>query len=374
MKKYLIVMHSANIMYGAGRSLLLWLNHSGIKYDLVIPEFPGISKEKEKLVKHLKNKPENIYTMWLPLRRCYHGKDAMSWRGCLFFAYSNFMYYLCQGRYKKKMDEYEKIYLNSLILWPVINRKNKFYIHARDIFEGSQKQFNDTVRALKLAKGVIFIDASTYQPFEKCKLDYIILNNPFDMRKVRYVNKEETLKKFGLKKNKCIYAVLGMIIGPKGIQFIIQSFLNAGIDAYLLIVGKVKGKYAHACVKQSESCPDIIFTGEIAQNWFIYAISDYIIRGEDKFCVGRTVYEGLYSGCNVIIPGSGKDIRFLDDGEKFKNQILFYEPRNTQNLCNVFRSSVRRKVSERRYDSNLDQYVVNILNYMQPELNDESRN
>ena len=65
----------------------------------------------------------------------------------------------------------------------------------------------------------------------------------------------------------------------------------------------------------------------------IYAISDFIIRGEECFGVGRTVYEGLYSGCNVIIQGERQiDLFKISGYDKFKKKIFFYEPRNPEIL------------------------------------------
>ena len=41
-----------------------------------------------------------------------------------------------------------------------------------------------------------------------------------------------------------------MIYEQKGVEFVIDGFVKADIDAYLLIAGKKKGQYAQKCIKK----------------------------------------------------------------------------------------------------------------------------
>lgn len=45
MKKILIVMHSTNILYGAGRSLVNWAKNINVKFDILCP--PSLNKKDE---------------------------------------------------------------------------------------------------------------------------------------------------------------------------------------------------------------------------------------------------------------------------------------------------------------------------------------
>ena len=65
-------------------------------------------------------------------------------------------------------------------------------------------------------------------------------------------------------------------------------------------------------------------------------MSDYIIRGEGEFRIGRTILEALYSDCMVIAP-SRNDKAFIiyRELDKFHDRNLFYSPRNESSLIHV---------------------------------------
>ena len=94
-------------------------------------------------------------------------------------------------------------------------------------------------------------------------------------------------------------------------------------------------------------------------------MSDYIIRGESYFCVGRTMYEGLYSGCDAIIPGEDKDKNDLFEYEKFKNKIYLYQPGNSQELEHLLEKLSHQKVYNKTCLSNVDEYVGQFNNFIQ---------
>ncbi len=137
----------------------------------------------------------------------------------------------------------------------------------------------------------------------------------------------------------------------------ISAFLQgAGADSLLLIVGDGPADYLAHCRGLTGGDPRIVFWGEEKNIDALYAATDYVVRGDPRPCVGRTVYEGLYSGCQVVMPGPGApDLIF--EPEKFLNAIHFYPPRDKNALAKVFADRAGLKVGQRQYRSNVEQYV-----------------
>ena len=88
----------------------------------------------------------------------------------------------------------------------------------------------------------------------------------------------------------------------------------------------------------------------------IYSITDYIIRAETFFTIGRTVYEGLYSGSGLIIQGSDKELLNIKDYNKFKDRIYLYTPRDITDFKRVLHMIKGKKVFYRNAVSNANNY------------------
>ncbi|MCI8782147.1 MAG: glycosyltransferase family 4 protein [Dorea sp.] len=362
--KLLVIMHSNNLVYGAGKSLLYWINEANVSFDLVYPKSLIGKNDKDIFIREMHGL-ENIYCEWIPFSRCYLGKNGASIKGIVYQHLNNIMFYLNRKKIKKIIEKYDKIYLNSLVLWQLIRSEKNFYIHIREIFDGSYQLYEKISRNLEKTQGQIFIDYSTYEKFKDIKGSKIILNNPFNMKILKHISVDMVLKKIGLGKNKTVFSVIGMIYETKGVKFIIESFLETQIEAYLLIVGKIRGTYAKECIKLAKNNCNVIFLGEIKEIEEIYAISDYIIRGEPCFCIGRTIYEGLYSGCDVIVPGKQEDIQHYKDIFDIQENIHFYEARNKKSLIEQITNLKKIIKSERHFRSNIESYTKKIKKFME---------
>lgn len=364
MKKILIVMHSTNILYGAGRSLVNWAKNINVKFDILCP--PSLNKKDEiEFRNQFGNNLIKIYKYNLPFERCYKGKKNISFKGKLYYLINDIFYYIERRKVKKIINSscYDVVYLNSLVLWPLLKLNNNVVIHIREIFEGNLKVYEQIQDVLREAKAVIFIDNATFNEFKQTKdMTSFILNNPFDMRNVEKIDKKQCLIKYNIPVSKTIFAIIGMIYEGKGVKDVIQSFLDAQVDAILLIVGKIKGKYAEECISIAKSNKNIIFLGEISKIEEIYAIVDVVIRGEKQFCIGRTIYESLYSGNAALIPGSEKDKVYIDEYSKFKNKIFFYEPENWRELTDRICELENYKIDIKNSFSNCFEYVSKLKN------------
>ncbi len=95
----------------------------------------------------------------------------------------------------------------------------------------------------------------------------------------------------------------------------------------------------------------------------VYASTDYVVRGDPAPCVGRTIYEGLYSGSHIIMPGPPKaDLIF--EAERFGDAIRFYVPGSKDALAKSFAESSGKKVAARNYRSNISDYVAAFDNFI----------
>ena len=89
----------------------------------------------------------------------------------------------------------------------------------------------------------------------------------------------------------------------------------------------------------------------------VYALADYVLRGEAYPCVGRTIYEALYAGCGVIIPGSPAN-HTLFEYERFAPRVHFYPPADEARLRAVFEALQTVKLADKRGESNVAAHVA----------------
>lgn len=367
--KILFINHSSNFIYGATKSLTYLLKMSDFKYDLIIPRSKSINNDEIKNI--VGCKLSNIYRCYVPLKNSgYYGCKTLKLKHKVIYMLKNLQAYLFLFQIKNiiNKNDYDIIYLNSLVLYPLINKKNKYIIHIREIFEGNSNLKKKIVNKLCQAKGVFFIDKSTEQPFSDYLGSFLTLNNPIDMRSVKKIEVAKIKEEVGIKEEEdIIFSIIGTSQEAKGIEFVIKAFKNAKkSNAYLLIVGNHKNnKYSDYCKLVAKDSEKIIFLEEMKEIEKIYAISDYIIRGESIFGIGRTVYEGLYSGCKVILPSSKKENEAMpDDLKGFEENVLFYQVRNIDHLSSVIKERSKCDKSKVKVRSNIEQYKEKWSNYL----------
>ena len=108
-----------------------------------------------------------------------------------------------------------------------------------------------------------------------------------------------------------------------------------------------------------------MFLGEKEHIEEIYLLSDYIIRADESFVTGRTVYEGLYADCNVILQiDADEDKEKVHDYKKFEKKLFFYKTRNQDSLVSLLEEIPNEKVSERSANSNILEYINEIEDYI----------
>jgi len=351
--RVLIITHNYSI-YGASRSLRTMLKpiYEHWDIDIVVPKRIINKVDINKIGIWFNIPTSKIYPFALPFSNIYKGKAKT---GFFFSCLNNTKWFFAKRKLYKHIENnnYDLIYLNSLTLCEIIKDRYPFLIHVREIFDNSKK---NVPQLLNKAKGIIFIDESTAHPFKrKIQNQYWILNNPFDMTGINKLE-EPRLKINITNKNKVIFAMIGAITEDKGIAFVISSFIKSKIDATLLIVGNGEAHYLSDCKKLANNNANIIFYGEEENIDKIYAAIDYVVRGEPYQCIGRTVYEALFAGCNTIVPNETLSYNNFFENDKFKNQIHLYQPRNQDQFIDLLKELSNIKLINKIGQSNVMQY------------------
>jgi hypothetical protein len=358
MLKALFITHDTG-NYGASRSLQLLLNHlEGVRIDLVVQRPLFSSLDHDDLRRRFGRKVGHIREAFLPFDTCYlYGRKGF------FFTWFIDLYNRTFARSAKKlveriMDEgkYDLVHLNSLVLHTLISDRYPCVLHMRDIYDGSNPA---AVEDVQRAAGVIFIDEATRAPFREIPLrKSIVLNNPIDMTgAAAYKGYRPQHADIDVARN-TIFSVIGVVSEKKGTGFIIQTFLkHRDENSRLLIVGGRERAAIEKYRSIAKGDRRIVFWGEEPDIMKVYAMSDYILRGEEFPCVGRTVYEGLYAGCGVILPGDRDAPPPMFEFDRYRRDIHFYGPRNETELLSLFTELSGHKIDRRDLRSNVDDYT-----------------
>jgi hypothetical protein len=363
--KVLFITHDTS-NYGASRSLQLLLrNYQDVEADLIVQRRFFGNHDHEDLRRRFGGQVNRIWEAFLPFATCYqYGRKG------IVFGVLIRLYNLTLARTGSRLVErvaaaggYDVVHLNSLVLHSLISDRHPFVLHMRDVYDGTDPI---AVGNVQKARGVIFIDEATRRPFRDVLLRRsLVLNNPFNMSRVaEFADYHPDLPGLDAARN-TVFSTIGVANDKKGTGFIVGAFLKLKHpDARLLIVGGREAAALAAYRKLAQSDPRIIFWGEEPDIMKIYAISDYVLRGEEFPCVGRTVYEGLYSGCRVILPGDRDTPPPMFEYETYRDSIFFYRPRNEEELLGLLQRLTGDKVRERRLRSNVDAYVRSVHDFI----------
>jgi glycosyltransferase involved in cell wall biosynthesis len=351
--RLLFVNHSMDLG-GATRSLRgLIRGYPHLVCDLVVPRAAKASDDEIRA--YFGPNVRRVLRFWLPFEQCYRGRPPLSRSAPIWAGYA-LLWRLERARfYRLASDEqYDAIHLNSVVLHPVAREDLPFVVHVREIVDHDLAR----VRAsLRRARGVIFIDEATRGPFETARLPRsIVLNNPIDMTGVGELPIRAADRLSGDPARLTIFSIVGVLMPEKGVDRVIRAFrATPGTDLRLVIVGG--GPQERELRQLAASDPRIVFWGVESDVDRVFALSDYVLRGEAYPCIGRTIYEGLYAGCGVIIPGDAT-ASALFEYERFASRVHFYPPGDEAALRSVLCSLAGRKLLVKRGESNVAMHVA----------------
>ena len=370
MKKILVINHSYNTVYGAAKSLRLLIMKSNFLFDMIYPFAFRTGTAAGDIRNFYGKNVQHVYClpMTFKLDKIIE-QNRVSVRKRL----SNFVHEglalltaPCRKAISRK-KEYDYVHLNSLILFPLIDEKSKYIIHVREVFQSSDEAKKRIEQQLNRAAGVIFIGEAEKKPFANIKVPNIVLTNPFDMRYLKNYSQNEICKKYSISKDTVVIAMLGMISFEKGVLRVIEAFeQTTRQDLVLLVVGKNNGSvYTQECLKHIEKSDSMIFIDELSDPGEIYCMADYVVRGEDYVGVGRTVYEALFSKCDVIIyDEEGKNFEAIqNESGTFAERVHTYS--DEKSLTAIINQVHKVNKLNREYLSNTEQYMCKYENFVE---------
>ncbi len=338
---------------GAVRSLRgLVANYPDLDCDLVVPRLDRTMDDAEVSAFFGPN-VRRVVRDWLPFDLCYRarptGIEALVHNARVappWFARRPGFYRML------RRERYDAIHLNSLVLHPMIRAEFPFVIHVREIVD---RHVARVTANLEDARGVIFIDEATHEPFRQARLNSVILNNPFDMTNVGTLPDDAAARIGGDPAKLTVFAIVGSLYAEKGVDRVIRAFRGAtSPDSRLLIVGD--GPEEASLRELAHGDSRIVFWGVDKQIDRVFTLADHVLRGENYPCVGRTIYEALYAGCGVVIPGS-ETTHTLFEYERFAPRVRFYTPGDESHLRGRFDELAGSKFAEKRGESNVAEHV-----------------
>jgi glycosyltransferase involved in cell wall biosynthesis len=341
--------------YGAARSLQTLLRHyPTAQAELLITKWLTHANDLAEIKTRFGPHVSRVWEAYLPFDRCFKGKPSATLRSRVRDGLWRWSRKALLADIARR--QFDFVYLNSLVLHPLVDEHMPFIVHVREIYDGTRPE---VFESLAKAAGVIFIDEATRAPFgDRLAVPHVVLNNPFDIGEIDDAAVHRVRDRHGLAR-KTVFAVIGSMNENKGTAFAIECFKQTQRhDACLLIVGAGEDAYEAHCRELAAGLDGVVFHGFEREISAIYGVCDYVIRAEAYPCIGRTIYEGLYAGCGVIIPGSRDDAARMFDFARFQDRVFPYPPRDTEALTALFRTLPARTARPAPAVSNVDEFAV----------------
>lgn len=325
-RKILFVTHDTSI-YGASKSLqaLIHFLKGQAECGLVVRQdfrraidFAGLRAQFG---------VDKVYATWLPFLDCFVGRaDPVPLRGRLWLLLSNLLGHIGRRRIAAlaKREGYDVVHLNSLVLASLVTDEVPTVVHVRELWDGRYRAL--VRKRLESAAGVVFIDEPVAVPFQGFALKRsLVLANPVLPGAVAPLPREKARIAERIA-GKLVLAIVGRVTEEKGAAFLIQCLKDfADPRIALLIVGE--GEMQSACEAYARQDPRLIYYGSENDMDIIYTAADVVIRAEDSPRVGRTVYEALYAGRSVALPGAPSAYP-AELVETHRGRMYFYDVRN----------------------------------------------
>jgi glycosyltransferase involved in cell wall biosynthesis len=308
-----------------------------------------------------------IHRFWLPWSEIYVGHPTVrqSARSHLLFPITWRAQRRAFARFVRR-ERYDGVHLNSVVLHPMLEAEIPTTMHVREIVSERHAWVRDHAAR---ARGVVFIDEATRKPFEPgLPAKHIVLNNPVDMTAVGTLPANVEQRIGGNPADLVIFAIIGDLTDEKGLPFVIESFRKlAASNTRLLLVGRATAQQQTKLERLAANDRRIVFWGQESDMASIYTLADYVMRGEAYPCVGRTIYEALYAGAGVVIPGAAAT-HGMFEYERFADRIAFYPPRDTDAFVATLASLANKKRTGKRGESNVERYVAEFDRFIRDAL------
>jgi len=391
MKRILVISHSPfNHPYGASTSIREHYTAVGMEEI----EFIHISRTKiyGKFSKDISN--NNSLPKNTTLKCCYKTPLPDS-ANTIFYEKSKYLAdknkiirdFLWTFKAKKIISQIVKfkpdlIHFNSLVLsklfLPIKNLLPDTVLisHARELLLSNISK-REKLR-IQLLDRIVAIDISVKKRLNIAIPEFPdkniqIIQNPFKSSSKKM---DIELSKFFHKDEETVtFSIMGSISHIKGVALVCEAFDKINLPkTELIIFGAITNSYGEKLKKRWSGNSKITWAGhhEYLLARGVFNKVDCVIRGESSFCTGRTVYEILFSGGEVILPGSEIDMESDLNLNKFKSKVQLYKPRDISSLIeslnmvnNKLQQSKERPFKEISNYENYKKCILNIYNIHQ---------
>lgn len=365
--KVLIISHSQIGIYGAITSLKNLVRNIDWEIDMVYPRHYKYNASDKEVRAFFGERIRNLYRAYLPCDNSVadkiYPKRFLKDLILRLFAKKDFF------SLKEIIREgnYDYVLLNSIILYRMINEESRYILYIRESYYRHKLLDKGFHKRLNAADKVVFIDPSIVPLIGEIDTAYRVINNPFDMSGMKDLDPDVIKKKYpAVDTSKIVIMIAGVVSETKGIRFAIEAFnLLERKDIQLLIVGRGAPQFVEECKTLAAGNENICFLGECEYIQELYLLTDYILRADVQVGTGRTVYEGLYAGCDVILQYSKEDDKErIQEYKEHKERFRFYKIRDKESLHEVVEGLSTEKVKEREFRSNIDQYIAQIKDFI----------
>lgn len=372
MGKTLYIFHSTEFNYGATRSLRYILKNERNPFDVIAIKDDFKETSEEEIRAYTGDLCENVYRYYLKrdLLTCYEPSfwgeltEHMQARKARKLALEQEDSIKIKELIQK--NGYDYVYLNSLILYGLVEPEFNYIIHVREVDISNEEKRQYTQKQLEKANGIIFIGGSEFERFQEIQAPNMVLINPFDMECVKDVDGKLIKNKYGIQEDDIVLSILGEIALHKGVDFLIDCLKKSSNKKLkLLIVGSLEmSNITDRVIDMAEGCENIIFCGETSTPEDFYAISDYVLRADAVLGVGRTVFEALYAGCKVIMQGDAETGENPYIPEEFRKDLITYKCRNKDSLTSVLDQLEKTEKVFPEKMSNVPEYMERFFGFI----------
>lgn len=185
--------------------------------------------------------------------------------------------------------------------------------------------------------------------------------------------RNEIRNKLGYSKNDFIYGFVGRITKDKGIDELLEAFLNSAHNAKLLMVGEFENeqKLNQELLSNAKSNNQIKFVGAVNDVEKYFAAIDMLVLPSYREGFGNVVIESAAMGTPAIV----SDIPGPRDAVIPNKTAILVPPNNTMALENIFSTVSKETIkslgkeaadfSKNNFDQNiLNKYILERKNYL----------
>lgn len=342
------VSHREGAFYGAETSLKFLLNeikdaNPSIKFDVILrksflPWRNNSTADILVIAKFFEIETSQIKEAWIPY--VTFPIERLSIKSFIRFISTNIIEPFFRTKINNLLIGYDFVHINNSHLYltgkALKSKKGNVSQHIRDYIHYPSWMSN-------CASKYFAIDDTTFNsmPFIYKSNGWKLLN-PYQKKEIIKLDFELSEIRGNYK---FVFCIVGALIPIKGVDYVIKEFIKINnSNCCLVIAGGYHEKgYFTYLKKLVNGDSRIFFIGQVGEVEQVYNISDFNIRGDDRFCIGRTTIESCYWGLLNILPKKNSDkIIFESDNvsKLIEERSTFYDARIEGSLSIVIRKII----------------------------------